>query len=63
MIHRASNALSRLTLTQKKKLHCKQLRCVVAFYLVSMLLLKCVDDLIIPTLFSFILDYSQIILE
>ena len=28
-----------------------------------MLLLKCVDNLIIPALFSIILDYSQIIPE
>ena len=35
--------------------------CVVACYLVSMLLLECIDDLIILALFSITLDYSQII--
>ena len=33
---------------------------VFACYLISMLLLKCVDDLIILVLSLFILDYSQI---
>ena len=37
---------------------CKQLQCIVGCYLASMLLLKCVDDLIILVL---ILNYSQII--
>ena len=37
-------------------LHCKELQCVVAYYLVSMVLLKCVDNLIIH--YS---HYSQII--
>ena len=39
------------------------LKCVIAFYLVFILLLKCVDDLIIlnySQLFSIILNYSQL---
>ena len=48
--------LSRLTLRRK-------VRCVVACYLVSMLLLKCADNLIIPALFMIIPNYSHIISE
>ena len=60
--------LSRLTLSWEDGIHNVSIYSsyVVTCYLVSMLLLKCVatvDDLIIPALFSFMLDYSQIIPE
>ena len=55
VIHRALNALVRVnSKLGRQNPHCKQLQCVVACYLVSMLLLKCVADLIISALFSII---------
>ena len=42
----------------KWSFYCKYLQCVVACFLISMLLLECVGNLIIPALFSFILNYS-----
>ena len=55
VIHEALNALEVNSKLGRWNSHCKYLLCVVACYLVSILLLKCLDDLIIPaSIFSII---------
>ena len=61
VIHTALNAFVKInSKLGRRNLHCKQLQCVAARQLVSVLLLKYVDDLIILALF---LNHFQIIPE
>ena len=63
-IDRALNALVNVNSKLGRwKFHCKKLEYVVAFYLVSMLLLKYVDDLSIILIYAQLFNYAGIIPE